>query len=595
MANKYYLDKNGLAYFWNKIKARLSGKQDTLVSGTNIKTLNNTSLLGSGNISIPTVTVDSALSSTSTNPVQNKVINTALGKKVNDMTIQLGLQTSGVHLSKFLTYNYSNTTQYNAKLLKINISSGHPGGNSFKFYEEVIISANYTGNVSVNVFRYYGQSTGSPGQHYGDIFWTIDTTNKIVEFYITSGQYTNMYMSPYKMLIPTTGEGLTQHSGTAVEYSSGEKHWANVYDLGLMDGFDRPTYKGTGVALTSDIPSVDSSLNSTSTNPVQNKVINTALAAKANSTDLATVAISGSYNDLLDKPTIPPATKLTAGDNITLTEAADLPSGYTQVEYVTMPSGSYIDTGVQENNFTDPKIITTFKMDNPGDLDWFGGGTPGIIWNIAVGAIYIRWGSTNTRSFSFVGSAGPHDLVFYDFHKLESSGTTTCTVKVDDKVMATSTSGFVGFSSGQTIRINRSSRAFVASATWKDFKIYNGDTLLFDGIPCINPSNEVGMFDTVSQTFFGNQGSGSFVAGNVVEGTMISANVNNATLTIQQNSSTVGTFTANANANKTINITVPTAGSIASGNTGYATGGDVYNAIGDVETVLQTLNSGSGV
>lgn len=30
----------------------ISGKQDTLVSGTNIKTINNTSLLGSGNISI---------------------------------------------------------------------------------------------------------------------------------------------------------------------------------------------------------------------------------------------------------------------------------------------------------------------------------------------------------------------------------------------------------------------------------------------------------------------------------------------------------------------------------------------------------------
>lgn len=30
----------------------ISGKQDTLVSGTNIKTINNTSILGSGNISI---------------------------------------------------------------------------------------------------------------------------------------------------------------------------------------------------------------------------------------------------------------------------------------------------------------------------------------------------------------------------------------------------------------------------------------------------------------------------------------------------------------------------------------------------------------
>ena len=60
-------------------------------------------------------------------------------------------------------------------------------------------------------------------------------------------------------------------------------------------------------------PTIDSALSSTSTNAVQNKVINTALAGKANSshthtasdvTGLATVATSGSYTDLTNKPTI---------------------------------------------------------------------------------------------------------------------------------------------------------------------------------------------------------------------------------------------------------------------------------------------------
>lgn len=51
--------------------------QEKLVSGTNIKTVNNQSILGTGNIDIQTgssVTVDSALNSGSTNPVQNKAI-----------------------------------------------------------------------------------------------------------------------------------------------------------------------------------------------------------------------------------------------------------------------------------------------------------------------------------------------------------------------------------------------------------------------------------------------------------------------------------------------------------------------------------------
>lgn len=75
--------------------------------------------------------------------------------------------------------------------------------------------------------------------------------------------------------------------------------------------------KLSGVATGATKITVDSALSSTSTNPVQNKVVNSALAGKADSshthtksqiTDfpaLATVATTGSYNDLSNKPTIP--------------------------------------------------------------------------------------------------------------------------------------------------------------------------------------------------------------------------------------------------------------------------------------------------
>ena len=73
-------------YTESEVDTALNNKQDTLVSGTSIKTINNTSLLGSGNISIGgggTVTVDDSLSTTSINPVQNKVITGALNGKAN--------------------------------------------------------------------------------------------------------------------------------------------------------------------------------------------------------------------------------------------------------------------------------------------------------------------------------------------------------------------------------------------------------------------------------------------------------------------------------------------------------------------------------
>ena len=49
---KKYVDSIGLSKAFELIKNAIANKQDTLVSGTNIKTINNTSLLGSGNISI---------------------------------------------------------------------------------------------------------------------------------------------------------------------------------------------------------------------------------------------------------------------------------------------------------------------------------------------------------------------------------------------------------------------------------------------------------------------------------------------------------------------------------------------------------------
>ena len=73
------------------ITTALNGKQANLVSGTNIKTVGGQSLLGSGNIAFPTITVDSALSSTSTNPLQNKVINSQIESVTTGMQLIMSL------------------------------------------------------------------------------------------------------------------------------------------------------------------------------------------------------------------------------------------------------------------------------------------------------------------------------------------------------------------------------------------------------------------------------------------------------------------------------------------------------------------------
>ena len=57
------------------VETTVADKQNTLVSGTNIKTVNGNSLLGSGNIEIGgSGTVDAQMSNSSINPVQNNVV-----------------------------------------------------------------------------------------------------------------------------------------------------------------------------------------------------------------------------------------------------------------------------------------------------------------------------------------------------------------------------------------------------------------------------------------------------------------------------------------------------------------------------------------
>lgn len=62
------------------LQTTLDGKQATLVSGTNIKTINGASLLGSGNIATPTTTVNNTLTSTST----TEALSAAQGKVLQD-------------------------------------------------------------------------------------------------------------------------------------------------------------------------------------------------------------------------------------------------------------------------------------------------------------------------------------------------------------------------------------------------------------------------------------------------------------------------------------------------------------------------------
>lgn len=82
------VDTSTFETYSGSVDTALSGKQETLVSGTNIKTINNESLLGSGNITIEAAgTVDQTIISGSTNAVAGGAVYTALAGKNGVITL----------------------------------------------------------------------------------------------------------------------------------------------------------------------------------------------------------------------------------------------------------------------------------------------------------------------------------------------------------------------------------------------------------------------------------------------------------------------------------------------------------------------------
>ena len=102
---KYTIDSTLSSTSTNPIQNKvvytaLAGKQDKLIAGMGISISGNTiSCTVSGGSGGGSITVDSTMSSTSTNPVQNKVIYSALQGKQNTLTAGTGISINGNTIS----------------------------------------------------------------------------------------------------------------------------------------------------------------------------------------------------------------------------------------------------------------------------------------------------------------------------------------------------------------------------------------------------------------------------------------------------------------------------------------------------------------
>ena len=342
-----------------------------------------------------------------------------------------------------------------------------------------------------------------------------------------------------------------------------------------------------------------------------------------NPLDLATVATTGSYTDLTNKPTIPTVNnaKLTIQKNGTTVKTFTANASSNVTCNITVP------TSIND-------LTTTAQQDAINS-----GATSTNIGQIA----------TNASGISAINDLIPSQA---------TSSNQLADKNFVNSSIATNTANFIGtFTSVADLEaysgtLTNNDYAFVettdtAGNTLYDRYKWNGTEWLFeyelnnssftsDQWGAINSgitANDVTLIGTALQPndniteLTNNAGyiTSSALSGYVqstdlatvattgaysdLSGTPTIPTVNNATLTIQKNGTTVNTFTANASTDVTCNITVPTQASDISGcqtttnlvtsvssqstDTQYPSAKCVYDLIGDIETALNTINSGS--
>ena len=203
--------------------------------------------------------------------------------------------------------------------------------------------------------------------------------------------------------------------------------------------------------------------------------------------------------------------------NKPLRRASKLPYGYTELEHIRGTGTQYIDTGFKPTGDTKIKIkvqLPTQSTTQQGIL----GSRPGntgrftIFTGGRVDALQVDYNITN-------------NLANYTSPISNFNATNVSEIEMSNKLVINET--FVREVSKASFQSSVNLYLFannnigtpqlkMIGKIWY-CKIYDDDVLVRNFIPCKNPSNEIGMYDTVNDVFYGNAGTDSFIAGAEVE------------------------------------------------------------------------------
>ena len=193
---------------------------------------------------------------------------------------------------------------------------------------------------------------------------------------------------------------------------------------------------------------------------------------------------------------------------------AALPSGYTQLDYIASSGTQYIDTGVVPTTTT--RVVCDFRLTAMPSAaircGWGASSKKEAFW-FGTNNTFDKFGASVSGNWTEADTGVPVDTSRHTFDISASA------IKFDGTAVANSGTAFTDAASGNTMFLFASRQGWnpavgaYGSMEIYSCQIYSGDTPVRDFVPARRGSDDaVGLYDTVNDVFYMNDGVGSFIA-----------------------------------------------------------------------------------
>ncbi len=190
-----------------------------------------------------------------------------------------------------------------------------------------------------------------------------------------------------------------------------------------------------------------------------------------------------------------------------------LPLGYTELEYIQSTGTQYIDTGIILDGNT--KVTVDYRYTALREKALFGSwnADPKQIWQVT---------SYNGKYYFGINSISEHSIGSVDLNRhtlVAEASDGTYSLTLDGTVLSSESDASATVSTLNCYLFGRNASSYggiqcpMAGCIYS-FSICQNGLLVADYVPCVRASDKsVGMYDLVTEKFFGSLGTGSFTAG----------------------------------------------------------------------------------